>query len=145
MRILRLLALVSVLALAATVGLGQPPQGGPFGRGGNSAMLSGMLLRQESIQKELKLSSDQIRKLEELSENMRDKLREIFGLEEPERSKMSQELNQENETAILAILNPDQARCVEGRTLPCLIPRRIRPALTGERTRLALTSNWPER
>src|SRR5438128_11201253 len=87
MRTLRLVALLSVLALVATAGLGQAPFGAPFGRGGNSAML----LKQESVQKELKLNGDQIRKLEEVSENMRDKSRELFGLEEPQRSKMSQE------------------------------------------------------
>ncbi|HLJ92314.1 MAG TPA: PVC-type heme-binding CxxCH protein [Gemmataceae bacterium] len=106
MRIVRLAALVFVLALVATACLGQPPFGGPFGRGGNSAML----LRQESIQKELKLTSDQIKKVEELSDNMRDKMRDLFGLEEPERTKMTQELNQETEAAIQAVLKPEQGK-----------------------------------
>jgi hypothetical protein len=97
--------LVSVLALLAAVAWAQPPFGG-FQRGPSAAMLLG----QESIQKELKLSADQLKKVEEWSEKMREKMQDIFALEEPERGKKLQELNRENDKALAALLTSEQAK-----------------------------------
>src|SRR5262245_43810551 len=60
--LLRLLVPGAVLALVPGVAFSQPPFGGGFGRG-NPALLLG----QESVRKELKLSAEQIKKVEEQS------------------------------------------------------------------------------
>jgi Spy/CpxP family protein refolding chaperone len=104
--LLRLVFLGTVLAFACSTALAQPPFGGPFGGRGNPAML----LRQESVQKELKVTDDQLKKIEDLSEQMREKFQEAFGLEGEERNKKMQELRQENDKALAGILKPDQLK-----------------------------------
>ena len=94
----------TIAVFASSVALAQPPFGGPFGGRGNV----GMLLRQESVQKELKISDDQLKKVEDLSEQMRDKFQDAFGLEGEERTKKIQELRKENEKALSEILKPEQ-------------------------------------
>jgi type 1 glutamine amidotransferase len=98
--------LASVLAVLAAVVWAQPPPGGGFQRGPSAAMLLG----QEPVQKELKLSADQVKKVEELSEKMREKMQGVFDLEEPERGKKMQELNRENDKALAAVLTLEQAK-----------------------------------
>jgi type 1 glutamine amidotransferase len=97
--------LASVLAVLAAVAWAQPPFGGPM-RGPNPAMLLG----QEAVQKELKLRADQLKKLEELSAQIREKRQAVFALEEPERGQKLQELNRDNDKALAAILTPGQAK-----------------------------------
>jgi putative heme-binding domain-containing protein len=104
MRVTHWVALVFALAVS-TVALAQP-FGGPFGGGGNLVML----LRQESVQQELKLSAEQMRKIENLSDKMRESFGEIFGLEEPERGKKVQELFRANDKVIAGILKADQLK-----------------------------------
>jgi type 1 glutamine amidotransferase len=94
-----------VLAALAAVASAQPALRGPM-RGPSAAML----LRQEAVQKELKLSADQLKKVEALSEKMREKMQDARALEEPERGKKLRELNQENDQALAAILTPGQAK-----------------------------------
>src|SRR5262249_55827330 len=101
----RCATLASLLAMLAAVAWAQPPRGGPM-RGASAAMLLG----QEPVQKELKLSAAQVKKVEDLSEKMREKMQDAFALEEPERGKKLQELNQENDKALAAILTPQQAK-----------------------------------
>lgn len=103
--VLRCATVTSVLAMLTAVAWTQQPSG-RFQRGPSAAML----LRQESVQKELKLSNDQLKKVEELSEKMRGKMQDVFALEEPERGKRLQALNQENDKALAAILTPEQAK-----------------------------------
>jgi Spy/CpxP family protein refolding chaperone len=100
--VLRLAAAGAALALVAGVAAAQF---GGFGRG-NPAMLLG----QESVRKELKLTDEQIKKVEELSEKMREKFQEAFGLEGEERTKKVQELMKENEKAVAEILKPEQGK-----------------------------------
>jgi type 1 glutamine amidotransferase len=100
-----LAALATGAALLAAVAWAQPPFGGPL-RGPSTAML----LRQEAVQKELKLSSSQLKNLAELSEKMREKMQDVSALEEPERGKKLQELNQENDKALATVLTPEQAK-----------------------------------
>jgi type 1 glutamine amidotransferase len=69
-----------------------------------------MLLGQESVRKELKLGPDQLKKVEELSDQMRAKTQDAFALEEPERGKRLQELNRANDQALASVLTPEQAR-----------------------------------
>jgi type 1 glutamine amidotransferase len=69
-----------------------------------------MLLGQESVRKELKLSADQLKKVDELADRMRAKMQDAFALEEPERGKRLQELNRANDQALASVLTPEQAR-----------------------------------
>lgn len=102
--LLRMALAGTIIVLIASVALAQPPfRGGMFGAG-NPAML----LRQESVQKELKLSDDQIKKVEELGEAMREKFQEARDLEGEERAKKMRELTTENEKALGKLLKPDQ-------------------------------------
>lgn len=104
--LLRVVPLGAIVVLVAGVALAQPPfRGGGFGRGN-----IGMLLRQESVQKELKLTEEQARKVEDLGEAMREKFQEAFALEGEERDKKMQELREENEKAIAKILKPEQMK-----------------------------------
>jgi hypothetical protein len=67
------------------------------------------LLLQQYVRKELKLSADQIKKVEELHENMRKKVEEVFKLKGDEGRKMQQDLI-ENLKALAGILKPEQAK-----------------------------------
>jgi putative heme-binding domain-containing protein len=96
-------ALGAILSLAPGVAVAQPPM---FG-GGNDPLT---LLRQESVQKDLKLNAEQVQKLKVISETMREKFREVFEAPEEERGKKIQELRRENEKVVAGILNPGQAR-----------------------------------
>src|SRR3954468_10235484 len=69
-----------------------------------------MLLNQESVQKELKLTDEQKTKVDELRQKPGEKMREIFQGDEGERPKKMQELNQENRKALTGILNPEQGK-----------------------------------
>ena len=69
-----------------------------------------MLLGQESVQKELKLTDEQTKKVDELRQKTREKFQEIFGGDEAERPKKMQELNEENRKAIDALLSPEQSK-----------------------------------
>jgi Spy/CpxP family protein refolding chaperone len=68
------------------------------------------LLKQESVRKELKLSEDQSRKVEDLSQAMQKKLKETSDLALEERSKKFKELAQENDKALGDILTPEQEK-----------------------------------
>ena len=97
--------LASVLAVLAAVAWAQPPFGG-LPRGPSPASLIG----QESVQKELKLTAEQTKKLADLADKMREKMQAAFALEGPQRGKKLQELNEENDKAVAAILAPEQAK-----------------------------------
>jgi type 1 glutamine amidotransferase len=101
----RCATVVSVLVVLISVAWTQPPAG-RVQRGLSAAML----LQQGSVQKELKLSPDQLKKVEELSEKMREKMQGVFALEEPERGKKLQALLQENDKDLQAILTSQQTK-----------------------------------
>jgi len=107
-----ILSLAFWLASAAN---GQPPfggRGGPFG-GGRL-----MLLSNESVQKELKLSEEQIQKVKDTNEKIRDKhkdeLAALRKLDAQERREKGQELfktiGEETDKAMAEILKPEQAK-----------------------------------
>jgi eukaryotic-like serine/threonine-protein kinase len=94
-----------IVVLVASAALAQPPfRGGMFR--GNPAML----LQQESVQKDLKLSDSQVKKVQELGEKMREKFEELRDLEPEERGKKMRELTAENDKAIANILKPEQEK-----------------------------------
>jgi len=69
-----------------------------------------MLLRQESVQKELKLTDDQIKKVQEMGEKNREKFQEIFNGDEADRPQKMQALMEENRKAVAALLTPEQSK-----------------------------------
>jgi hypothetical protein len=101
MRVLfRLVSLATVVALSSSAALAQ----GQFRFGAND-----FLLGQKSVQKELKLSEEQIKKVEDLSASMGEKFIEALGLEGDERRAKWEEIRKENEKAV-EILKPEQSK-----------------------------------
>jgi Spy/CpxP family protein refolding chaperone len=95
----------AVLALVASPALAQRrPMGGGFGLG------PAFLLTQESVQKELKLSDDQLKKVKDLGEKMREARGKLRDLDREEARKKMQELTKENEKALADILSKDQGK-----------------------------------
>jgi Spy/CpxP family protein refolding chaperone len=97
---------LAVLALASSPALAQ--QRGQFGGGFFVSPL--MLLGQESVQKELKLTDDQVKKVQELTEKQRDAFRDFQNLDQDERRKKMQEIGQANQKAIGGILKEGQLK-----------------------------------
>lgn len=101
------LAIVGALCLVTVAGAQQQRRGGGGGGGfgggrmGMPGMDTLMLLRQEAVQKELKLSADQTTKLTEIATNAMSEMQEIFsGLQDlspEERREQMQELRGEAE------------------------------------------------
>ena len=103
----RVLAItIAVALLSAAITWATQPPGGGFGRGGGQAML----LRQESVQKELKMTDDQKGKLDDFFAGMREKMQDAFQLEGEERAKKMQEIQKENEKTLASILKPEQVK-----------------------------------
>src|SRR5688572_25073822 len=103
---MRLIIRVAVVGLVLTLVQGVVKAQGFFGGfRGNPVMLLG----QESVQKELKLTDEQMKKAEEVRTKSREKMQEIFGGDEGDRQKKMQELNEENRKAIAAFLSPEQS------------------------------------
>jgi hypothetical protein len=94
-----------ILVVTPDIAWAQGGGRGFFGRG-NAAFL----LAQESVQKELKLSEEQVQKVQDLAAKMRESFKEAFALEGDERTKKLQELAKENEKSVADILNAEQAK-----------------------------------
>ncbi len=101
------LTVLGVLCLVTVAGAQQQRRGGGGGGGfgggrGMPGMDTLMILRQEEVQKELKLSADQTTKLTEIATNAMSEMQEIFsGLQDlspEERREKMQELRGEAET-----------------------------------------------
>jgi hypothetical protein len=103
--LLRVALAGTILVLIASVALAQPPF-----RGGMFRANPVMLLQQESVQKELKLSDDQTKKAEQLGETMREKFQDLRDLEPEERGKKMQELMAESQKSIAKLLKPEQEK-----------------------------------
>lgn len=114
MRILYVLLLaVAVSAVAAPDAWAQRGQGrggrgfgGPGGPGRNSFGL----LTQKSVQDELKLSDDQVKKVDEHMEKQRGGFAALRDLGDDERQQKMEERDKANQAAIAEILNPDQLK-----------------------------------
>jgi len=102
---MRLVIRLAVVGLVLTLAQGVVRAQGFFGGFRGNPL---MLLGQESVQKELKLTDEQVKKADELRQKTREKFQEIFGGDEAERPKKMQELNEENRKAIAELLSPEQ-------------------------------------
>lgn len=101
-RLMRLALAVGVLTLAASPIIAQGPGGfrpSPL-----------MLLGQKSVQEELKLTPDQIQKVEAAGAKQRESFQGFRDLSEEERTKRFQEMTKENEKFVAENLKPDQAK-----------------------------------
>jgi Spy/CpxP family protein refolding chaperone len=101
---------VGILALLAVPVSAQQRQrqggGGAFGSG----MSSAMLLFQKSVQEDLKMTDDQVKKVTDLSTKQREAFTGLRDLSQEERGKKLQELTAQNEKAVGEILKPEQAK-----------------------------------
>jgi len=92
-----------VLVLAASPVVAQGPRGGfrpsPL-----------MLLGQKSVQEELKLSPDQVQKVQAAVEKQMESFQGFRDLSDEERGKKMQEMAKENEKFVADNLKPDQAK-----------------------------------
>lgn len=116
----RVLSFVVVVSLAALPALAQQRQPG-FGRG----MMTGQLLGQESIQKELKLSEAQLKTVKELGDKQREAMKGLTAAGGAEGFKKIMEMAQENEKAYTALLKPDQAKRLKEISLQVQGPRAL--------------------
>jgi Spy/CpxP family protein refolding chaperone len=94
-----------VVALLASPALAQR---GPRGGGGFGSGL--LLLSQKSVQEELKLTEDQVKKATEAGRKMMEGFQGLQGLEGEELQKKRQELAKEGQKAVDGILSKDQAK-----------------------------------
>ncbi len=108
---------IMVLALAA--GLAAPAAGQPqFGGRGGGFGGPGMLLQNTGVQKELKLSEEQIKKIKDIGQKIQEKHKDDFAalakLDQQERREKGQELfkaiGEETEKELASVLNPDQSK-----------------------------------
>jgi len=110
------IALLALGALAVTVATleaqRQRGRGKGEGRGRGAGMGASMvgLLGQKSVQDELKLSEDQLKKLGELREKQRGSFGELRNLDREARRKKMEEMRAENEKALADVLKPEQLK-----------------------------------
>jgi Spy/CpxP family protein refolding chaperone len=99
------------LGLAAWPSLAQEQQRQKKGRGFGFVGFGGGqlgLLAQKSVQEELKLSDEQIKKAAELQEKQRGSFKDFQGKSREEIVKLLQQRSQETDKALSAFLKPDQ-------------------------------------
>jgi Spy/CpxP family protein refolding chaperone len=102
-------ALATVLVLAGSASA----QGkkGKFGKGGFGPF--GLLMNAD-VQKDLKLTDEQITKIKELSDKQAAAFKELFGIQDKEeRGKKFKEMNEANKKAIDDVLQPEQTKRLE--------------------------------
>jgi hypothetical protein len=102
-------ALVMVALASTSASAQQQPQRRPGGGGGFGANPM-MLLGQESVQQELKLTADQIAKVKEHQQKAAGNFQAFAGLTPEERQKKFQEMAQENEKFLGDVLKPEQKK-----------------------------------
>jgi hypothetical protein len=106
------MALAVVTMVSALVWAQQQQRGGRGGGvGGGFGTLA--LLSQKSVQNELKLSEDQVKKVKELTDKQRESFRGLRDLSQEERQKKMQERTKANEKAVAEILKADQIKRVK--------------------------------
>jgi hypothetical protein len=121
-------------------GGGQPPGGRGMGLG---MMPLTTLAKAKDIAADLKLSEEQVKKLDDLDKKMADKRREIFqsGDREGMREKM-QELNTEMNKELTAIINTDQMKRLKQIQLQGMVKGGgVSAALNSEDVQKALSLN----
>jgi len=97
----------AVAAMAVSPVLAQQRQRGFGGFGGMGTLL---LLGQKSVQEELKLSDEQVKKVTELQEKQRESFQGLRDLSQEERRTKMQEITKTQNEALAKILKPEQLK-----------------------------------
>ncbi len=100
---------LAVIVLASRPGLAQRGQGRGIG-GGGFGPSNLMLLSQESVQAEIKLSEDQVKKVDEQLDKQREAMAGLRDLDQQERRTKLQEQLKANDSVVGGILNEGQAK-----------------------------------
>jgi Spy/CpxP family protein refolding chaperone len=125
-------AMVSQLALAQGQGQGRRGRGGPGMAGMFGPPTAGRLITNKEVQDALKLSDDQKKKIDTISDESRDKMRELFQGGAPDRDKMV-ELSKETSNKINEVLDAGQQKRLTGILIQVAGPAAIAdPAVAKE-------------
>jgi Spy/CpxP family protein refolding chaperone len=106
----------AIVAMASSPALAQEQQRQrqrPGGFGGGFGGGTTFLLQQKSVQDELKLSEEQVKKIKELADKQRESFRGLRDLSQEERRTKMQEAAKANEKAVAEILKPEQLKRVK--------------------------------
>lgn len=98
-----------VTMAVGTVPAQQRQRGGFGGFGGNTIFLLG----QKSVQEELKLTDEQVKKVQEVAEKQREAFQGLRDLSPEEQRTKRQELAKANDKAVAEILKPQQLKRVK--------------------------------
>jgi hypothetical protein len=96
---------LSCVALWGTTAFAAPPRPVP-----EEGALEVVMLRQQSVQKELKLNEEAVDKIHKHCSQQWEKAKKIADLSEPERDKKFTELTKENDQFVEKTLNKDQRK-----------------------------------
>jgi Spy/CpxP family protein refolding chaperone len=101
-----------ILVLAVATLATAPVAAQRQGRGGGGPGFGGplMLLTQKSVQDELKVTADQVQKIQDLQAKQRESSQGLRDLSREERRQKMQEMAKANEQALAGILNPEQSK-----------------------------------
>lgn len=99
-------AVVTIALANSSASAQQPRRGGGPGFGPNPMMLLG----QESVQKDLKLTEDQTTKIKDHQQKSFGAFAGLRDLSPEERQKKMQEINQENDKFLAEVLKPEQKK-----------------------------------
>lgn len=97
----------AVVAMAVGPALAQQQRGRGFGGFGGGTLF---LLTQKSVQEELKLSDEQVKKATELQEKQREAFQGLRDLSQEERRTKMQEMTKTQNEAIAKLLKPEQLK-----------------------------------
>ncbi|HEY7326008.1 MAG TPA: hypothetical protein VH592_00100 [Gemmataceae bacterium] len=123
-----LAAAIVAFAVSPALAQQQRQRGGFGGFGGGTVFL----LTQKSVQEELKLSADQVKKVTELQEKQRESFQGLRDLSQEERREKMQEMTKANEKAVADILKPEQVKRVKQIALQQQVSRTLGFALNNE-------------
>src|SRR5262245_5462302 len=123
-RALKITLTIGLALLLAGPALSQRGQGGGGGRGGFGGGPV-MLIQNQSVQKELKLTDDQVQKIKDTTQSINEKFRDeragLRNLQGDERREKGQELGKkiaaETNQALAGILKPEQSKRLKEITL----------------------------
>jgi len=110
-RLAQITLAAALVAMAVSPALAQERQrqrpGGRFGGFGGGMVY---LLTQKSVQEELKLSEEQVKKVEELRTKQRESFQGLRDLSQEERQKKMREQGEATQKAVAGILKPEQLK-----------------------------------
>lgn len=131
-----LAAAVVVMAVSPALAQAQQQRGGGRGFGGGGIPL--FYLTQKSVQEELKLSDEQVKKVTELQEKQREAFQGFGDLSQEERRTKMQEMAKTQNEAITKLLKPEQLKRAKQIALQQQVSRTLAFTLSNEEIAKAL-------